>query len=357
MQYCIDTIFFGQVCDSCDGGSVFKILALIIKILTAGVGVLAVLGITIAGIMYLTSSGNEVKMAKAKNRIFQVVIGILVYGVMFAVLQFLIPGGILQSDLTSNTSSCPVVEEAPSSQTPSSQSTTPGTTPGSQADPDSSQSTPVTPDTPSGPQGKTTSLSLMGENWSVADTAISVKDYQQYVYQKKIAQDKKSCDASGNCQTYSTLRESPDNGKCLNFSSVYLANLYYGEKVASDKDASAGRAGHTVQGNPYNTSSKQDLLKEIYNQINAGKPVIAKVAYSFEPNSRHFVVITGYKSSVTSADSLTENDLLILDTNATLRYNTSSSGGKAYNSGTYSVGSTLTLFPQNGQYQIHRISS
>ena len=108
MTNCIDTILFGQVCDSCDGGAIFKIIAYIIQFLTYGVAALGVLGLVIAGIVYMTSNGDPSRMTKALSRIKQVVIGLLSYGLLFAFLEFLIPGGIVGTTLDSETSSCPV---------------------------------------------------------------------------------------------------------------------------------------------------------------------------------------------------------------------------------------------------------
>ena len=114
---CVDTIIFGQVCDACDGGAIYKILSLVIKILTGGVGVLATLGIIIAGVIYLTAAGDASRMAKAKKRISEIVIGLITYGMMFTVLQFLIPGGIIGSTLDTSTSSCPVQTQSTNSNT------------------------------------------------------------------------------------------------------------------------------------------------------------------------------------------------------------------------------------------------
>ncbi|MBR1795938.1 hypothetical protein IJ765_01590 [Candidatus Saccharibacteria bacterium] len=93
---CVETSIIGsggQYCDD-NGSGVFRILNIVVNVLTMGVGVLGTLGIIIAGIQYLTASGNEAQMAKAKQRIIEVVIGLVVFGVMWAVLQFVIPGGV-----------------------------------------------------------------------------------------------------------------------------------------------------------------------------------------------------------------------------------------------------------------------
>lgn len=81
---------------NCSGeNGIYDILAIVINILTAAVGVAAVVGIVIAGIQYMTSSGDPATMTKAKNRIVQVVIGLFAWGSMWALLEWLIPGGVL----------------------------------------------------------------------------------------------------------------------------------------------------------------------------------------------------------------------------------------------------------------------
>ena len=85
----------GEYCDEeGDGSGIFRILNIVVDVLTMGVGVLATLGIIVVGYQYMTSSGDTAKMAKAKNRIIEIVLGLIVYFVMWAVLQWLIPGGI-----------------------------------------------------------------------------------------------------------------------------------------------------------------------------------------------------------------------------------------------------------------------
>ena len=81
---------------NCENNSngIWAILATILNILTMGVGILGVLGIIIAGVQYMTSSGNTIQMEKAKKRILNTTIGLAVYGVMFVVLSWVLPGGI-----------------------------------------------------------------------------------------------------------------------------------------------------------------------------------------------------------------------------------------------------------------------
>ena len=76
---------------------IYAILALVINILTYGVGAAGVLGIVISGIQYMSSSGDPATMTKAKNRLVQVIIGLLCWGLLWAFLEWLIPGGVLNS--------------------------------------------------------------------------------------------------------------------------------------------------------------------------------------------------------------------------------------------------------------------
>lgn len=81
---------------------VSDILKLILNIVVYGLGAAAVLGVIIAGIMYMTARDNEAQVAKAKTRLFEVVIGLVAWAVMFAVLNWLIPGGLVGVDENDN---------------------------------------------------------------------------------------------------------------------------------------------------------------------------------------------------------------------------------------------------------------
>lgn len=73
---------------------VWGLLLLGINILTAGVGVAAVAGIVIGSVMYMTAGGSPERTKKANIFLSNVVLGIIVYAVMYAFLNFIIPGGL-----------------------------------------------------------------------------------------------------------------------------------------------------------------------------------------------------------------------------------------------------------------------
>jgi hypothetical protein len=73
---------------------IFNWLVGIIRFLSAGVGIAVVGGIVYGGILYLTARDNSGQTQKAVTVIINAVIGLLLYIMMFAILNFLIPGGI-----------------------------------------------------------------------------------------------------------------------------------------------------------------------------------------------------------------------------------------------------------------------
>ena len=78
-------------CDDGNGSSITHILELVVNILTIGVGILGVIGITIVGVQYLTAGGNEEKTRKAKRRMFEIIIGLVAYVLIYALLNWLVP--------------------------------------------------------------------------------------------------------------------------------------------------------------------------------------------------------------------------------------------------------------------------
>ena len=87
----VDTTFFGTLQDDKEGCGVYTVLQFIIDLLTIGIGVAAVLGIVISGILYLTARGNVAQVTKAKRRIYEIFMGLVAYVALYAITSFLIP--------------------------------------------------------------------------------------------------------------------------------------------------------------------------------------------------------------------------------------------------------------------------
>lgn len=77
--------------DDGTGTAIKEILKIVIRVMTIGMGVLAITGIMVVGIQYLTAGSNEEQVRKSKRRLFEIVIGLAAYVVIYALLYFLIP--------------------------------------------------------------------------------------------------------------------------------------------------------------------------------------------------------------------------------------------------------------------------
>ena len=81
-----------DVCDCGGGEGIIAILNFVVNIMTIGIGILAVIGITIVGIQYRTAGGNEEQVRKSKRRLVEIVIGVTAYVLIYALLAWLLPG-------------------------------------------------------------------------------------------------------------------------------------------------------------------------------------------------------------------------------------------------------------------------
>lgn len=89
-EECQTSILTGVSCDG-SGSGINDLLQIVLDILTIGVGIAAVVGFTIAAILYLTASGKEDQVKRAKTMMFNIVIGLAVYATMWTILTFLVP--------------------------------------------------------------------------------------------------------------------------------------------------------------------------------------------------------------------------------------------------------------------------
>lgn len=69
----------------------------IINFMSFGVGIVVVGLIVVAGIQYITSGGVPQKIEAARHRITNAIIALVLYVFMFAIIQWLIPGGVFDT--------------------------------------------------------------------------------------------------------------------------------------------------------------------------------------------------------------------------------------------------------------------
>jgi len=80
--------------DGVENTGLWSILMLAINVLTAGVGVVALAGIVYGSILYTSAGGNQEQVKKAMGIFTNVVIGVIAFAGMWALLNFLVPGGV-----------------------------------------------------------------------------------------------------------------------------------------------------------------------------------------------------------------------------------------------------------------------
>ena len=77
------------------GGAIVYYLKEILRLVNQLVGAVIILAIIIAGVQYMISGGDPANVKKAKGRLMNAFTALILYLLMVAILNFLIPGGAL----------------------------------------------------------------------------------------------------------------------------------------------------------------------------------------------------------------------------------------------------------------------
>jgi hypothetical protein len=92
------TIDFGCGSVSGDGGTgdagIYGLMVSIFNFLAIGVGIAVTIGIVYGGLMFMTARGNSGQTQKGVTIITNAVVGLLLYIFMYAIINFLVPGGL-----------------------------------------------------------------------------------------------------------------------------------------------------------------------------------------------------------------------------------------------------------------------
>lgn len=76
------------------GNAIFVYIVNILKVVSALAGIATVGGFVWGGILYITARANAGQVENAKNVMVNSAIGLLLFIFMYAILQFLVPGGV-----------------------------------------------------------------------------------------------------------------------------------------------------------------------------------------------------------------------------------------------------------------------
>lgn len=80
--------------DEVNDNGIWALLMMVLNILTAGVGIIAVGGIVYGAILYTTAEDKADQVKNATGIITNVVIGLILYAFMWVGLNFIVPGGV-----------------------------------------------------------------------------------------------------------------------------------------------------------------------------------------------------------------------------------------------------------------------
>jgi len=74
---------------------IISLLRLVLQVASAGVGLVVAVMIIVAGIQYSSAQGNPQLIQAAKQRLMNAIIGLVMYIFAFALLNYLVPGGLI----------------------------------------------------------------------------------------------------------------------------------------------------------------------------------------------------------------------------------------------------------------------
>ncbi len=77
-----------------ENNGVWALLIIALNILTAGIGIVAIAGIVYGAVLYTTAEDKADQVKKATDIITNVVIGLIAFALMWAGLNFIVPGGV-----------------------------------------------------------------------------------------------------------------------------------------------------------------------------------------------------------------------------------------------------------------------
>jgi hypothetical protein len=73
---------------------IWTLLLIVLNILAAGVGIVAVGGLVYAAFLYTTAADKAAQIEDSKSKIVNVCVGLVAFGLLYSLIQFIVPGGV-----------------------------------------------------------------------------------------------------------------------------------------------------------------------------------------------------------------------------------------------------------------------
>jgi hypothetical protein len=81
-------------CNANGGGSIQNLLVYVVNFLALGVGLAVIAGIIFGGFLYASAAGNAEQAKRGIGYVRNAIIALVVFIFMYAIINFLIPGGL-----------------------------------------------------------------------------------------------------------------------------------------------------------------------------------------------------------------------------------------------------------------------
>ncbi len=136
-----------------------------------------------------------------------------------------------------------------------------------------------------------------GKEFYIPNTRISLDDYAAYIKENKMYQN-----------------AGFQGGQCMLLSQYYASDMLRGKYTTKRAMDSHSGAPAVKMNERCKSKDSQDVLNYVYQEINAGNPVVLQVTQKKSyKGARHLVTMVGYTSDVKSAQDLTPEKILVLD--------------------------------------------
>lgn len=95
----------GGDCSSINNcGIIDKYINPAINVMSVIFGIIVVISIVIGGIQYSSSAGDPAKVTAAKKRISNAILSLVAFMLLYAIIDFFLPGGLINKSTTTSTS-------------------------------------------------------------------------------------------------------------------------------------------------------------------------------------------------------------------------------------------------------------
>lgn len=136
-----------------------------------------------------------------------------------------------------------------------------------------------------------------GQTFNVANTKINVDTYAEYLQKNKIYQNAGFM-----------------GGDCMLLSQYYASDMLRGSYTSKDTMANHGGSPAVKMNERTKSSAQEPVMQYMYQELSQGHPVVLQVTQKNSyKGSRHLVTAVGFKSTVTSYQDLTPENILVLD--------------------------------------------